>query len=121
MAATAAALFRLVRAGDETFVISDAVVAEVLFILSSKRHYAVPRADAAALLKPLLQLPGCRMPRKGLCLVALDLWTASPNLSFVDALVATYADRLGAPLATFDADLARVPGIVTWAPPASEA
>ena len=120
MAQTAKTLFWLVQAGRETFTTSDAVIAEVVFILSSKRHYGVPRVDVAALIKPILQLPGCRLPHKGRCLSALDLWVVRPNLSFVDALGAIHAQELRCPLASFDADLAKTPGVVVWQPPASD-
>jgi predicted nucleic acid-binding protein len=117
MSQAAATLFRLVRAGRETFTTTDAVIAEVVFILSSKRHYNVPRADVAALLRPILQLRGCKLPRKRLCLAALDLWASSPRLSFVDALGAVHARQFNVPLASFDADLTRVPGVALWQPP----
>ncbi len=119
MTERAAALFRLVRDGRETFTTGDAVVAEVVFILSSRRHYGLPRADVADLLRPLLRLPGCKFPGKRRCLRALDLWTARPNVSFVDALVATQAQELGRPLASFDAALARLPDVAVWQPPAA--
>ena len=114
---TATTFFELVREGEETFTTTDAVIAEVVFILSSRRHYNRPRADVAALLKPLLQLPGRKLPRKRRCLRALDLWAARPHVSFVDALGAVQAQELGAPLASFDADLGKVPGVSLWQPP----
>ncbi|MGH2532737.1 MAG: hypothetical protein ACRDJW_10585 [Thermomicrobiales bacterium] len=57
-------LFRLVLESQETFTTSDAVIAEVVFILSSKRHYNVPRPEVADLVRPILQMPGCKIPRK---------------------------------------------------------
>ncbi len=117
MSERAATLFRLVHAGQETFTTSDAAVAEVVFILSSRRHYGLPRAEVSDLLKPILRLPGCKLPGKRRCLRALDLWITRPNLSFVDALVATQAQELGRPLATFDGELAKIPGVAVWHPP----
>ena len=90
-AETAWIFFQLVQEGQETFTTSEAVIAEVVFILSSKRHYALPRDEVAERLKPLLELTGCEVPRKELCLAALDLWTERPELSFVDALGAMYS------------------------------
>ena len=120
MSQTAATFFRLVQTGRGTFTTTDAVVAEVVFILSSKRRYGVPRADVVARLKPLLRLPGCKRPQKRLCLRALDLWMSEPRLSFVDALGAVHAQALRVPLASFDAALARVPGLTLWQPPADD-
>jgi predicted nucleic acid-binding protein len=117
MAQTATTLFERVKTGEDTIFVSDAVVAEVVFILSSKRHYGLPRIDVVARLAPMLQLNGCRLIRKRVVLRALDLWGGAPKLSFVDALGATYAQELGRPLASFDADLGKVPGITLWQPP----
>ena len=117
MRASATALFRRVRAGEETITTTDAVIAEVVFILSSQRHYNRSRADVAALLRPLLQLAGFRLSGKGRCLRALDLWAARPSLSFVDALVVVQAQELRVPLASFDAELARIPDVTLWEPP----
>jgi predicted nucleic acid-binding protein len=120
MRATAAALFRRVRAGEESITTTDAVIAEVVFILSSRRHYNRPRVDVAALLRPLLQLPGFRLSGKRRCLRALDLWAARPGLSFVDALVVVRAQELRTPLTSFDAELARIPGVTLSEPPRDE-
>lgn len=113
----ARSLFRLVREGRDTFTTSDAVIAEVVFILSSKRHYNVPRPEVADLVRPILQMPGCKVPRKRLLVQALDLWVTCPKLSFVDALVVLLAQELREPLASFDAQVHRTPGIDHWQPP----
>jgi predicted nucleic acid-binding protein len=119
MAQAATTLFQRVKAGQETMLVTDAVVAEVVFILASKRHYQLPRLDVVARLTPVLQLRGCKLTRKRFVLRALDLWAVSPKISFVDALSATYAQELGSPLASFDTDLGKVPGITLWQPPTS--
>lgn len=120
MSASAAILFRLVEAGEATFTTTDAVIAEVVFILTSRRHYRIPRGEAVARLRPILLLQGCKLPRKTLCLRALDLWAAAPRLSFVDALGAVHSQELGLMLASFDEDLARLPGLTRWQPPPDE-
>lgn len=113
-AETASIFFQRVREGLETFTTSEAVIAEVVFILSSKRHYALPRDEVTERLKPLLELAGCALPRKELCLDALELWTERPELSFVDALGAMYSQQLEIPIVSFDAALNRVPGVKVW-------
>ncbi|MEA2597860.1 MAG: hypothetical protein QOF01_4329 [Thermomicrobiales bacterium] len=118
MALQAAELFGRVRAGDEEKTTSEAVVAEVAFIATSKAHYAFPRIDAAGLLKTVLHLPGCRLPMKDTSLRALDLWVAHPRLSFPDALGAAYSEEVGYELATFDHRLTRVPAITLYTFPA---
>lgn len=120
MSASAAKLFRQVEAGEATFTTTDAVIAEVVFILTSRRHYQIPRGEAVARLRPILSLQGCKLPRKMLCLRALDLWAATPRISFVDALGAVHTQELGLVLASFDDDLARLPGLTRWQPPSDE-
>jgi predicted nucleic acid-binding protein len=117
MAQTAATLFRRVEAGQEAIITTDAVVAEVVFILSSRRHYHLPRPDVVARLTPILRLPGCKVTRKRFVLRALDLWSISAKLSFADALGAVYAQELKVPLASFDGALARVARTTLWQPP----
>ncbi len=112
----ASALFRLAQAGEESFITSEAVVAEVVFILSSKRHANLPRRDVAALPRPLLGLRGCAIPHKSRVLRALDLWVAYERISFVDALMAAYAIEFDVPLASFDRGLAQTSGVSIWSP-----
>jgi predicted nucleic acid-binding protein len=114
---SACTLFQLAEAGEESFVTSEAVVAEVVFILSSRRHSALPRPEVAALIRPIFGLRGCALRNKSRVTRALDLWVANQRVSFVDALMAAYAMDLGVPLATFDRALAEVPGLSLWQPP----
>ena len=117
MAHTATTLIERVKQGNEMILLTDAVVAEVVFILSSRRHYGIPRVDVVARLTPIFRLSGCRLTQKRFVLAALDLWASTPKISFVDALVATYAQALGQPLASFDIELGKVAGITLWQPP----
>lgn len=109
-------LFRAVRAGQEELTTSDAVLAEVAFVLASPRQYGLAPADIAARLKPILVLRGCRAAQKGVWLRALDIYESLPALGFVDALSVAYAERPGVVLATFDSDFDTIPGITRWRP-----
>lgn len=119
-AATAQTLFRQAATGQESFTTNDAVVAEVVVILSARRHYNLARPDVSARLKPILGLTGCKLPHKSRVVRALALWEVIPSLSFVDALTATRARDLKVDLGTFDQRLSRVPGVTVWQPPASQ-
>lgn len=121
MQAQARAFVRLVQSGRETFTTSDAVIAEVVYILHHPRHYGSSRAAVAAGLKPLLTLGGCRMPRKRCVIDALDRWAATPAISFVDALGIAHSQELKVPLGTFDAAVGRLPGVTLWQPPSPSA
>ena len=111
----AAAFLAQVNAGAVEVTTSEAILAEVAFILTSPRHYDAPRSTAAAGLKALLRPRGCRMPGKELALRALDQWVAHPVLSFPDALGAAYSAVRGYELATFDNALSRTPGVNPYA------
>lgn len=111
----ARALFELVNAGVVEVTTSDAVLAEVVFILTSPRHYDGERMLAAASLKSLLRQRGCRMPAIDASLLALDVWVDHPKLSFPDALSAAYSMSRGYELATFDGPLSRTPGVRNYA------
>ena len=111
----AAALFALVDSEALEVTTSEAILAEVTFILTSPRHYAAPRTMAAAGLKALLRSRGCRMPAKDVSLLALELWVAHPVLSFPDALGAAYSASRGYELATFDTALSSTPGVTNYA------
>ena len=110
----AAALFTLVESAAAEITTSEAILAEVAFILTSPRHYAAPRSMAVTGLKALLRPRGCRMPAKDVSLRALDLWVAHPELSFPDALGAAYSALRGYELATFDIALSRAPGVTEY-------
>jgi predicted nucleic acid-binding protein len=107
-------LFSAMEHGRVEITTSEAILAEVVFILSHPRHYGVPRADVAVRLQALLRDRGCRVPAKDVCLRALGLWVADPNMSFPDALGAAYSELQGHELATFDVALARTPGVIRY-------
>ena len=94
---------------------SDAVLAEVAFILTSPRHYRLSVADAAAMLATIVSLRGFKMRQKLTVFRGLDMWAANPRIGFVDTLTAAYAQNPDMSLATFDADFDRFPGIIPWA------
>ena len=120
---TAAALFRAVARDEEAVTTSEAVLAEVAFVLASKRHYALPPVEVADRLRPILALPNLVLPRgrKRRYLRALQLWSERPTLGFVDALTAAVVERSDLRLATFDPDFDGLPGIRRWQPPVGRA
>ena len=115
-AAQAAALVRAAREGTADITTSEAVRAEVAYVLATPRHYQLPAADVAARLRPILQLRGLRLPEKRLYLRALDIMGSPPRLGFVDALTVAILERSGDDLASFDSDFDRVPGIRRYQP-----
>jgi predicted nucleic acid-binding protein len=115
-AESARRLFADIQGRRELAFACEAVVAEVAFILTSPRHYGVPRREAAEALIRLIRLPGLHVPEKTTVLAGLRLWAAHAQLDFPDALVVAYARAAGARLASFDADVRRLAAVPLWEP-----
>ena len=80
-------------------------VAEVVFVLASKRTYNQPRAVIRANVLPLIELPGLKIANKRLYRRVFALWLAYPRLSFVDAYEAALVEHRSPPeLYSFDTD-----------------
>ena len=109
---TAKTLFRAAERGDLDFTTSEAVVAEVVFALTSV--YGFDRERISAGLTGLLSLQGCVMPTRDACTEALQVWMTTKALSFVDALLAVTATRSGFELATLDDKLGRYSTAPIW-------
>src|SRR5262249_34915082 len=102
-----------------TITTSEAVVAEVAHVLSSPNIYRMPPSDVATALKPILALPGLLLASKHLYVRALDIWGSRPQMGFVDALTAAYAEQGDGELATFDRHFDGMPGITRYQTPPS--
>lgn len=114
----ASALFEAIEFGDEEATTSEAVLAEVAFILASKRQYNLPAGEIADFLAPIIRLPSLKLPhgRKQFSLRATEIWTEYPKLGFVDALTAAMVEDSNWRLATFDSDFTAIPNIRRWTP-----
>lgn len=109
-------LFRQAGRGEVEITTSDAILAEVAFVLTARAHYQLPAVEAATLMNSILQLRGFRHRDKSVFERALQMWASIPRLGFVDALAAVYAEAPGIQLATFDSHFDGLPGIVRWEP-----
>lgn len=110
-AARCLALFERARLGEVNLVTSEAIIAEVAYVLTSPRSYRIPRAAAAAALRPLLGDPSIQIDAKATVLSALDVWGNS-SLDFADCLAAArirHASLDG--IYSYDRDFDRIPGI----------
>lgn len=118
MAQQARDLFRAIDRGDHEATTSEAVIAEVAFVLASKRQYDPAPEEIAARLRPLLSLPHLHLPRGRARFYdrAFELWAEQPKLGFVDALTAATLEQTDDILATFDSDFDKLPGITRWTP-----
>lgn len=111
-AAACRALLERVRSGDAEITTSEAVLAEVVYVLSSPRQFALTPADISSRLKPIISLPGLKLPQKRRYLRTLDIYATHSQLDFEDALSVAYVERQQPPeLYSYDRDFDRVNGI----------
>lgn len=80
------ALFQKALQDEEALTTSETVIGEVVFVLSAKDLYALPRDEIRSRLYPLLSVSGLKLPHRKMYLRALDLYTAHP-IDFEDALI----------------------------------
>ncbi len=110
-AAACQALFEKAQRGELALTTSEAIVAEVVYVLSSKNLYGLSRDEVRARLYPFLTLSGLKLPARRLYLRALDLFAAH-RLDFEDALAAAHMERDKiSQILTYDREFDRVPGI----------
>lgn len=110
-------LFLHVQDGREEVTTTEAVIAEVVFVLRSRRHYDVAAETVRDLLAPLLNLPGLSLAHKTAHLRALDLMATHDELDYEDALSVMHAKRQGiGEIYSYDTDFDRVEGVIRVEP-----
>jgi len=85
-------LFLSAQRNEVALTTSEAVIAEVVYVLSSKQLYNLPREQIRALLYPLLTLRGLKLSGREAYLRALDVY-ASSDLDFEDAITVANMER----------------------------
>jgi predicted nucleic acid-binding protein len=104
-------LFKRAQQNEITLTTSESVIAEVVYVLSSKQLYNLSREEIRAFLYPLLLLKGLRLTHRKTYLRALDLYAVYP-IDFEDALVVAHMERQKiAEVYSYDEDFDRVAGI----------
>ncbi len=111
------ALFERVSTGAEEITTSEAVLAEIVYVLGSQRQYGLAPADIVARLKPIVALPGLKIAQKRLYLRTLDIYASHSSLDFEDAISAAIIERMQpAKLYSYDSDFDRIPGVTRVEP-----
>lgn len=114
----AAALFQAVEEGRIAVAAPESVIADAVYVLSSPRLYNLPRAQVAALLSPLVRLPGFKLPNRRALLAALERYAAS-YLGFGDALIVASMEQAGSKVVvSYDADFDKIQGVTRHTPSA---
>jgi len=109
--AAATGLFERVEAGELTLLAPDTVIADAVFVLSSRRLYNLLRPDIQQLLTTLVRLPRFRVRNRRALLRALEIYGGT-NLDFGDAVIVAAMHEAGSEeLFSFDRDFDRLPGI----------
>lgn len=110
-------LFQHAKKNEVTLVTSEAVITEVVYLLSSKRVYNLPRTEIRAKLYPLLSLAGLKLAFRKSYLRALDLYTNLSALDFEDALTVAHMERRQlTEILSYDTDFDQIPSIVRREP-----
>ena len=105
------ALIQAVERGEATVWTSALVVAEVVFVLSSKHTYNLARERIRDLVLPILELSGLKLAHKRMYRRVFDLYTCLP-LDYIDAYhVALVEQRGETEVLSYDTHFDRVEGI----------
>lgn len=104
-------LFQQAQANQIALYSTEVVVAEVVYVLSSKKTYDLARDEIRARLHPLLSMNGLRLPYRQAVLRALDLYAAH-HIDFEDALIVARMERQKIrELYSYDRGFDPVPGV----------
>ena len=110
-------LLQRVERGEEEITTSESVIAEIVYVLSSPRLYALSPEDIRARLVPILSLRGLRLPAKRLYVRALDIYCEYSSLDFEDALSVAHLEREGiTTMLSYDIGFDLVHGIIREEP-----
>lgn len=103
-------LFERANRGEVELTTSESVIAEIVFILSSKRLYNQSRSDIRARLYPIISIQGLKLAHRRMYLRALDIYEKN-NLDFEDALTVAQMERQElTELYSYDGDFDKVQG-----------
>jgi len=116
-AAACRALIERVSTGEEEITTSEAVLAEIVYVLSSRRQYGLIPDEIVARLKPIVMLPGLKITQKRVYLRALDIYASHADLDFEDAITIAIVERMEqSDLYSYDTVFDRVSGITRLEP-----
>jgi predicted nucleic acid-binding protein len=110
-------LFERVDRGEEEIATCEAVVTEIVYILSARAHYGMARAAIAQRVLPLLAMRGLRVPYKQTLSRALHIYAANTGLDFEDAVIVAHMGRTGiTEVLSYDEDFDGVSGVTRVEP-----
>lgn len=112
----AAKLFKKVVQGELILSTPDTAIADAVFILSSTKHYNLPRPEIRDALSALIRYTNFKVDNKQAVLTALDIYAAA-NIDFGDAvLIALAAQTDSKTIYSYDHDFDKFPDITRKEP-----
>jgi len=116
-AAACFALFQRLQKGQEEVTTSEVLLHEVLYVLTSSRHYHLTHADAVARLRPIVLLRGLKLANKRLYLRALDRYASSSQLDFGGAIAIVRMEARGIKeIYSYDSDFDAISTVIRVEP-----
>jgi predicted nucleic acid-binding protein len=110
-------LFQRVDEAREEITTCEAVISETVYVLSGRGTYDLPRTTVRELLRPILIMPGLKIARKRVYLLALDLFVTYSRLDYEDALIVAHMQDSGIEeVISYDEDFDGVPGTIRREP-----
>lgn len=103
-------LFERAKRNEVALITSESVIAEVVYILSSRNLYKLSRQEIRVRLYPIFSLAGFKLTHRRQILRALDLYSQN-NIDFEDAMSIAIMERQGiGEIYSYDEDFDRVKG-----------
>ncbi len=109
-------LFKAMEKNEVSMYTTETVIAEVVYVLSSKALYGLSHSEVRARLQPILSLPGLKLPNRKLLLRALSLYDLYA-VDFEDALSVAHMERLDLEkIVSYDRDFDKMEQVVRVEP-----
>jgi predicted nucleic acid-binding protein len=108
-------LFLRLARGAESASTAEVIIAEVAYVLTSKKWYGLTRQRVQELLEPYVYLRGLEIPNKRQVLRALQIF-GQFSIDFEDALTVARVEQEDVAIVSYDRDFDKVPGIVREEP-----
>lgn len=105
-------LFHKIDRGEVEIVTCEAVITEIVYVLSSRSRYGLSHTEIRGRLSPLIRMRGLRLPGKQIYLEALDIYASRPAIDFEDAVCVAHMRQMGIDeILSYDKDFDRMPNI----------
>lgn len=110
-------LFQRLKRRTEQVMTCEAIITEVVYVLSSKKQYHLPHERVRELLSPIISMRGLKLRNKQRYLHALDLYAAYPFLDFEDAVCLAHMSPQGInEILSYDRDFDQLPDVTRHEP-----